>query len=135
MTPGVPTFVAACQEIGINICHDINSGDPVSVGLAQTNTHNGIRSYATNAYLSDDFRTQYKNLVIRTNHVVRQLVLDGRKIHGVVESQSDSDKEIQFLCNHKVILYGSTIASSHELLLQNNLSYRIVKLRQSTRVC
>jgi choline dehydrogenase-like flavoprotein len=116
MAPGVPTFVTACQEVGINICHDINSGDPVGVGLAQTNTRDGIRSYAANAYLSDEFRAQHKNLVIRTNHVVRQLVIDGHKVRGVVVSQSDSDKEIQFLCNHKVILCGGTIASPQILL-------------------
>lgn len=116
MTPGVPTFVTACQEIGIDICHDINSGDPVGVGLAQTNTRNGIRSYAANAYLSDGFRARHRNLVIRTQHVVHRLIIDGRKVRGVVVGQFDSDKEIEILCNHKVILCGGTIASPQILL-------------------
>lgn len=117
MTPGVPTFVKACQEIGINICHDINSGNPVGVGLAQTNTRDGIRSYAANAYLDNDFRARHPNLTIRTNSTVRRLVFEGRRVAGVVVSHLDGDgEEATILCKEQVVLCGGTIASPQILL-------------------
>lgn len=117
MTPGVSTFVKACQEIGINICHDINSGNPVGVGLAQTNTRNGVRSYAANAYLDDDFRARHPNLTIRTNTTVRRLVFEGRRVVGVVVSHPDGDREeAAIMCNEQVLLCGGTIASPQILL-------------------
>ncbi|ETS87904.1 hypothetical protein PFICI_01732 [Pestalotiopsis fici W106-1] len=117
MTPGVPTFVKACQEIGINICHDINSGNPIGVGLAQTNTRNGIRSYAANAYLDTGFRSRHQNLTIQTNTTVQRLVFNERRVCGVVVSQPGSNgKETTIFCSEQVVLCSGTIASPQILL-------------------
>ncbi|PIG86446.1 hypothetical protein AARAC_006468 [Aspergillus arachidicola] len=35
MVPGIEAFIQACFETGIPLCPDINSGNPVGVGLAQ----------------------------------------------------------------------------------------------------
>jgi hypothetical protein len=67
MVPGIKTFVRACLETGIPLCPDINSGNPVGVGLAQFNVRNGERSYAANAFLGDSARASLKNLAIVTN--------------------------------------------------------------------
>lgn len=66
MVPGMETFVKACLENGIPICPDINSGNPVGVGLAQFNVRNGERCYAANAFLSESARSSLKNLTIVT---------------------------------------------------------------------
>jgi choline dehydrogenase-like flavoprotein len=67
MVPGIETFIQACFETGIPLCPDINSGNPVGVGLAQFNVRNGERSYAANAFLGESARASRKNLTIVTN--------------------------------------------------------------------
>jgi choline dehydrogenase-like flavoprotein len=66
MVAGIETFVKACLENGIPLCPDINSGNPVGVGLAQFNVRNGERCYAANAFLSESARASLKNLTILT---------------------------------------------------------------------
>lgn len=66
MVPGIETFVQACTESGIPLCLDINSGNPVGVGLAQFNVRNGERCYAANAFLGGSSRESLKNLTIVT---------------------------------------------------------------------
>lgn len=58
MTSRVTNFVEACQEVGMDICPDINYGNPMGVGLAQFNVSDGVRYYAANAYLDEQFRVR-----------------------------------------------------------------------------
>lgn len=66
MVPGIETFVKACREVGIPLCPDINSGNPVGVGMAQFNVRNGERCYAANAFLDESVRKRLSNLTIIT---------------------------------------------------------------------
>lgn len=66
MVPGIETFVKACLENGIPLCRDINSGNPVGVGLAQFNVRDGERCYAANAFLDGSTRASLNNLTIVT---------------------------------------------------------------------
>ncbi|KAJ9651235.1 hypothetical protein H2198_009490 [Neophaeococcomyces mojaviensis] len=116
MTPGVTKFVEACQEVGMHICPDINSGNPVGVGLAQFNVKDGVRYYAVNAYLDEEFRARHENLRVQANTVVRRLLLQGEKVVGVVIRECGSDKDNQVFCSKDVILCAGTIASPQLLL-------------------
>ena len=116
MTPGVTHFVNACQEIGIGLCPDINSGNPVGVGLAQFNVRDGIRSYAANAYLSEEFRSKHPNLHIQTNVEVRKLLVDGTQVYGVLVHEASSLSERIIRCSEQVILCAGTFASPQILL-------------------
>ncbi|KAJ5719214.1 glucose-methanol-choline oxidoreductase [Penicillium malachiteum] len=66
MVPGIETFVEACLENGIPLCPDINSGNPVGVGLARFNVRDGERYYAANAWLNESARKSLQNLTIVT---------------------------------------------------------------------
>jgi len=82
MVPGVETFITACQEIGVPLCLDNNSGNPVGVGLAQFNIGGGERSYAANAFL-DIARKTYKNLTVVTSTIVDKIVFEKKTATGV----------------------------------------------------
>lgn len=117
MTPGVTKFVEACQEVGMHICPDINSGNPVGVGLAQFNVRDGVRYYAANAYLDEDFRAEHKNLHIQTNTVVKRLLLQDNKAVGVVVREAGSDTDTEIFCLKDIILCAGTFATPQLLLL------------------
>jgi choline dehydrogenase-like flavoprotein len=83
MVPGVQTFFQACVAAGIPVCLDNNSGNPVGVGLAQFNVRDGERSYAANAFLSDDTRSNLANLVVVTDTECDRVVIQDKKVVGV----------------------------------------------------
>lgn len=83
MVPGAETFIKACLDAGIPLCPDNNAGNPVGIGLAQTNVGNGERSYAANGFLNDSFRAVTPNLKIIFDTLVDRVVFDGKKAVGV----------------------------------------------------
>ena len=117
MTPGVSKFVTACQQTGIPLCPDINSGNPVGVGLAQCNVRDGIRSYATNAYLDEAFRVQNRNLRIQTGIMVHRLLVEDCKVVGVVGSEQGKTTETWIMCSREVILCAGTFLTPQILLM------------------
>jgi len=94
MVPGVETFITACQEIGVPMCLDNNSGNPVGVGLAQFNIGGGQRSYAATAFL-DKARNTYKNLTVVTSTIVDKIALEKKTATGVeIYDTSTSQKGV-----------------------------------------
>lgn len=77
------TFFQACVEVGMPICLDNNSGDPVGVGLAQFNVRRGERSYAANAFLDDTARAGLRDLTVLTDTECDKVCSNGRIATGV----------------------------------------------------
>lgn len=127
MTPGVAKFVGACQEVGIDLCPDINSGNPVGVGLAQFNVRDGIRQYAANAYLDDEFRAHHPNLHVQTNTSVERLLFSNGRSIGVVACGPGKTTYTQITCSREVILCAGTFASPQVLLMSGVGPYKTVE--------
>lgn len=90
MVPGAEMFISACVEAGIPLCPDNNAGNPVGVGLAQTNVRGGERSYAANGFLNTDFRARSPNLSISFGTMVDRIIFSGDRAVGVKLFHTDS---------------------------------------------
>lgn len=83
MVPGAKAFIEACLDAGMPLCPDNNGGNPVGIGLAQTNVRDGERSYAANGFLSNSFRAAKSNLHTVFGTVADRVVFEGKKAVGV----------------------------------------------------
>lgn len=117
MSPGVETFFKACQEIGISICLDNNSGNPVGVGLAQFNNGEGIRWYAANGYLSTNAQKTMPRLTIMTNTSTDKIVFEGSKAVGVTAFNHQTNSSCEYRCRKEIIVCQGTFGSPQLLML------------------
>ncbi|RVX66396.1 hypothetical protein B0A52_09626 [Exophiala mesophila] len=117
MSPGVETFFKACREIGIPVCPDNNSGNPVGVGLAQFNNGGGIRWYAANGYLSTKARDAMPRLTILTNTSTDKIVFEGAKAVGVTAFDHHSNSSSEYRCRKEIIVCQGTFGSPQLLML------------------
>lgn len=76
--PVVKSMLDTCHDAGFPLNHDMNSGDPVGVGVTANTAAGGIRSTA-----ADLVRYCPSNLTIRTDAQVNRLLFDGKKCVGV----------------------------------------------------
>ena len=83
-------YLEATDEIGINRNSDYNTGDIEGSFVYQINTHKGIRSSASSAYLS--LQKKHKNLVVLTRAHVKKILFNGTKAVGVEYSYKGSRK-------------------------------------------
>jgi choline dehydrogenase len=79
--PLTRAWLKACQQTGLPLNPDFNSGDPAGCGLYQITARNGRRSSASTAYL--DPARKRKNLSVRTKSRVLRVVLDKGRAIGV----------------------------------------------------
>lgn len=117
MSPGVEVFFKACQEAGINICHDNNSGNPVGVSLAQCNTGEGLRWYAANGYLSNESQKRLSNLTILTNVSVDKIMIEENNAVGVKIFDNQAAMTSEILCRKEVVVCQGTFGSPQLLML------------------
>lgn len=117
MTPGVKQFFQACQEAGIPVCLDNNSGNPVGVGLAQFNTRGGIRSYAANAFLDEGMRSQFSNITVLTETSTDLIEFEGTRAVGVKLCDLKTGETVQVRCRREIILSAGTFGSPQILML------------------
>ena len=68
-------FLEATEQIGISKNPDYNTGNIEGSFVYQTNTHKGLRSSASNAYLSPI--KKQKNLVVITRALVKKILFEG----------------------------------------------------------
>lgn len=76
----VTTSVDEIITTGIKKNLDLNSGDPIGIGIAPNTSRHGYRVTAKTAYLDHALT----NLTIMSNHTVHRLLLEGNKAIGVV---------------------------------------------------
>ncbi|KAJ5292832.1 uncharacterized protein N7443_008785 [Penicillium atrosanguineum] len=117
MVSGIETFVKACFENGIPLCPDINSGDPVGVGLAQFNVKDGERCYAANAFLGESARASLKNLTIVTETECDQLHSRDGVVTGVDLYHRPTGAQFHVYCREETVLCAGTFGSPRILML------------------
>ncbi|KAI9820634.1 MAG: hypothetical protein M1827_005003 [Pycnora praestabilis] len=103
----IAEFFDAAEEHGHPLNPDLNSGNPLGLGIAPGTSHKGCRITAASAYLSN----VPKNLTILTNTHITRLVFEAEKAVGV-ESNGK-----QLLANKEVILAAGALDTPKILLL------------------
>ncbi|KAH7055960.1 oxidoreductase [Macrophomina phaseolina] len=98
---------AAEEAIGMRPNLDINSGDPMGIGVVPSTSRNSIRSTAKTAFLAD----VPPNLTVLTEVLVEKVVFSGKKAVGVVSNGET------YLSNKDVILSAGALDSPKLLLL------------------
>ena len=93
---GLTDVFKAAEETGMGVNPDVNSGNPIGMGLGAACMYNGCRTTAA-AYLED----APSNLTILLNSPVAKLLLDGNKATGVISIAGN-----EFHAKRDVILSG-----------------------------
>ncbi|KKY20450.1 putative glucose-methanol-choline oxidoreductase [Diplodia seriata] len=100
-------YEAAQQAIGLKPNLDINSGNPLGIGVVPSTSRNSIRSTAKTAMLAD----APSNLTILTNKPVEKVVFEGKRAVGVVAAGET------FLASKEVVLSAGALDTPKILLL------------------
>ncbi|RFU28667.1 hypothetical protein B7463_g7687, partial [Scytalidium lignicola] len=77
--PGMKLCLEGAIELGIKLNPNLNSGDPIGVGVDFLTVKNGLRTTSASANL----QSTPDNLTIWTNSPVAKVVLDGKKAVGI----------------------------------------------------
>ncbi|KAI9718202.1 MAG: hypothetical protein M1812_004192 [Candelaria pacifica] len=104
---GIVDIIDAAEEAGLPTNKDLNSGNPIGMGVPPSTSSSGRRVTAASAYLENT----PKNLTIVTNSPVIRIFFEGKKAAGV-ESNGK-----QFFASEEVILSAGAIDSPKILLL------------------
>ncbi|KAI9697245.1 MAG: hypothetical protein M1836_004809 [Candelina mexicana] len=104
---GIVDVIDAAEEAGLPINKDLNSGNPIGMGVPPSTSSMGQRVTAASSYLVD----APKNLTIVTNTTVTRILFDGKKAVGVESSGK------RFFASKDVILSAGAIDSPKILLL------------------
>ena len=76
---GLLDVADAAEEFGFPINQDINSGNPVGIGLFPSTSRDGVRNTAADAFLTDP----PANLKVQTYSPVHKIAFEGSKAIGV----------------------------------------------------
>jgi choline dehydrogenase len=105
-------FIAAANQAGIPTNPDYNGARQDGVGYFQLSIRNGFRCSAAVAYLRPARRRP--NLEIRTEALACRLLLDGRRVRGLVYRRAGEERTVEA---SEVVLAAGAIASPQLLLL------------------
>ena len=111
--PLTRAWLQACQQKGLPLNPDFNSGDQAGTGLYQITARGPRRSSAAVAYLHPARRR--KNLHIRTGCRVTCVIVEGGKAVGVEFTQSGRLQKL--MARQEVILSAGAIATPKLLML------------------
>ncbi|KAI9795241.1 MAG: hypothetical protein M1835_006137 [Candelina submexicana] len=104
---GIVEVIDAAEEAGLPINKDLNSGNPIGMGVPPSTSSMGQRVTAASSYLVD----APKNLTIVTHTPAIRILFDGKKAVGVESSGK------RFFASKEVILSAGAIDSPKILLL------------------
>ena len=114
--PLCDAYIAAAAEAGIPRNTDYNGRSQEGAGYFQVTTRNGLRSSAAAAYLRP-IRSR-RNLTVKTDSMVRRLIINGRRVSGVeIEGKAASGTTRQVSARREVLLCAGTIGSPQILQL------------------
>ena len=111
-----PILEAVCdaaEEIGIARTEDFNRGDNEGAGYFPVTQKGGVRWNARKAFLEP--ARKRPNLRVETNAHVERLVLDGRRVSGLVFSQNGETKRIAV--RREVVMAAGAIGTPQILQL------------------
>ena len=106
-------YLEATEQIGITQNPDYNTGNIEGSFVYQTNTHKGLRSSASSAYLSQ--QKKRRNLVIITRAHVKKILFEGSKAVGVEYSHKGKINAAN--AAKEIILSAGALASPQLLQL------------------
>jgi choline dehydrogenase-like flavoprotein len=107
------SWLQACQEAGIPMNQDFNSGSQAGCGLYQVTIRNGRRCSAAVAYLSS--ARARPNLSIRTGQRVTRILVEGGRAVGVEYVEKGAVRQLR--AEQEVILCAGAIGSPRMLML------------------
>lgn len=105
--PVLDDFIAAAVQTGLPATDDFNRGDNEGVGYFRVNQKGGFRWNTAKAFLRPARRRG--NLKIETHAVTDRLIMNGKRVVGVVYRQSGAVKEAR--AGGEVILSAGSIGS------------------------
>ncbi|WP_328606610.1 GMC family oxidoreductase N-terminal domain-containing protein [Amycolatopsis sp. NBC_00345] len=79
--PGLLRFVAAGEQVGLPVSHDLNGKDRVGVGLSPTNIRNGARHSVVDGYLTPV--AHRPGLSVRGDSPVERILIEDGRATGV----------------------------------------------------
>ncbi|KAK4500396.1 hypothetical protein PRZ48_008585 [Zasmidium cellare] len=97
----------AAEQSGMILNADVNSGDPIGMGIGTACIYEGRRITASSAYLQD-----CSNLAVRTNSLVHRILFEGDTAIGV----ETLDGKI-FKARREIIISGGAVNTPQLLLL------------------
>lgn len=109
-----PVFVDACVETGIPANTDYNGEEQTGASMMQFTIKKNKRHSTATAFLKPAMRRQ--NLTVRTNTLVRCILIEDGRAVGVEVMTSHSDTE-RINCSKEIILSAGAIQSPHLLML------------------
>ncbi|KAL3420704.1 glucose-methanol-choline oxidoreductase [Phlyctema vagabunda] len=104
---GISDIYKAANQIKLGTNPDINSGNPIGMGIGGFTLHEGRRTTAR-SYLDN----APENLTILPKSAVAKTLISGRKVVGVVTSDGR-----RFSAKHEVILSGGALNTPQLLML------------------
>ncbi|MEO6300269.1 MAG: GMC family oxidoreductase N-terminal domain-containing protein, partial [Paracoccaceae bacterium] len=111
--PLTRAWLRACQQSGLPLNPDFNSGDQAGAGLYQITAHNARRSSAATAYLGP--AKKRKNLAITTGARLTRILIEKGRATGVEYVRNGRTETL--LARLEVILSAGAIASPKLLML------------------
>jgi choline dehydrogenase len=106
-------WLRACQQAGLPLNPDFNSGASVGCGLYQVNTRLGRRSSAANEYLR--LAQGRPNLTVRTRCRARRILMEGDDAIGV--EFVSGGMPVKAFCNREIVLCAGALNSPKLLML------------------
>jgi choline dehydrogenase-like flavoprotein len=106
--PDLEDIFVAAEQAGLETNADVNSGNPLGMGMGTVCIHNGRRLTASTAYLSEP----PANLTILSNSGVGKILFDGKRAIGV---QTLDGRE--FSVRKEIIVSGGAINTPQILIL------------------
>jgi choline dehydrogenase-like flavoprotein len=114
--PLTRAWLQACQQQGLPLNPDFNSGDPAGCGLYQITARNGRRSSASTAYLGPARNRQ--NLSILTNARVSRVVIEQGKAVGVEYVSGDKS---HIICAEREVILSAGAINTPKLLMLSGI--------------
>ncbi len=107
-------FIEACAEAGINSNDDYNGAAQTGASMLQYTIKNKQRHSTATAFLLPAIKR--RNLTVRTNALVKQIIIENNKATGVEFFTGKTVTE-KVYCNKEIILSAGAIQSPQVLLL------------------
>jgi choline dehydrogenase len=110
--PFQAAFVEACRELGYPACADSNAPKSIGVGAHTMNKIDGRRISVAEAYLTPEVRAR-PNLTLRTNLLVRRVLLRNRKVYGL---EVEGPGGVEVIESPRVVLSAGALGTPGILL-------------------
>ncbi|KAH8899851.1 alcohol oxidase [Thozetella sp. PMI_491] len=105
--PSMRTVLTAAEEVGQRVNPDVNSGDPIGMGIGTVCIYNGIRVTSSSSYLA----SRPANLTVVTDTLVDKVLL-----HGTIATGVRTADGREFRATREVILSCGALSTPPILL-------------------